>query len=126
MLRVDIAEKFDLIHEYYSPKVAGEINDMQVKLVKLRGEFMWHHHDHEDELFVVFGGTLRMKYRTQGAEREELIGPGQFIIIPHGMEHFPSSAHPDEEVTMMLLEPKSTLNTGNLRNERTVAQLERI
>lgn len=126
MLRVDIAEKLSRFSDHYSPKIVGEINDTHVKLVKVRGEFLWHHHDHEDELFLVVRGTLRMKYRQDGAEREELIGPGQFIIMPHGMEHCPSSADPNEEVSVMLLEPKTTLNTGNVENERTVAQLERI
>ena len=94
-----------------------------VKLAKLQGDFMWHHHESEDELFLVIKGELRMKVRGNGAEREVKVGPGEFIIIPHGVEHFPSA---DEETHIMLLEPKSTLNTGNLKNERTVAELERI
>ena len=101
----------------------GELNDSYVKLVKLQGEFMWHHHDNEDELFYVVKGELHMQIRENGSEREEVIRPGEFIIIPRGVEHLPSAA---EETHIMLLEPKSTLNTGNVRNERTVAELQRI
>jgi mannose-6-phosphate isomerase-like protein (cupin superfamily) len=101
----------------------GEVNEAYVKLAKLQGSFVWHHHDTEDELFLVLKGELRMKIRENGIEHEEVIHPGEFIIIPHGVEHFPSA---DEETHVMLLEPKSTLNTGNLRSERTVAELLRI
>jgi mannose-6-phosphate isomerase-like protein (cupin superfamily) len=121
--KVNLAQKFSLFHETYQPKIVGEINDTYVKLTKLQGDFMWHHHDKEDELFLVVKGALRMKIRENGSEREVVIGPGEFIIIPHGVEHFPSA---DEETHIMLLEPKTTLNTGNLRNERTVPELERI
>lgn len=123
MDKVNLAEKFSQFSEHYSPKIVGEVNDAYVKLAKLQGDFMWHHHESEDELFLVIKGELRMKVRENGAEREVRIGPGEFIIIPHGVEHFPSA---DEETHIMLLEPKSTLNTGNLKNERTVAELERI
>jgi mannose-6-phosphate isomerase-like protein (cupin superfamily) len=123
MRTVNIAQKLSLFSDHFSPKIVGEVNDLHVKLTKMKGEFMWHHHDHEDEMFLVVKGTLHMKIRENGAEREELIGPGEFIIIPHGVEHFPSAT---EEVHMMLLEPKSTLNTGNLKNERTVAKLQSI
>jgi len=123
MDKVNLAQKFSQFSEHYSPKIVGEINDSYVKLAKLQGDFMWHHHDAEDELFLVVKGELRMKIRENGAEREVTIRPGEFIIIPHGVEHFPSA---NEETHIMLLEPKSTLNTGNLQNERTLAELERI
>lgn len=123
MDKVNLARKFSLFSEYYQPKIVGEINDTYVKLVKLEGDFMWHHHDHEDELFFVLQGELRMKIREGGAEREIVIRPGEFIIVPRGVEHFPSA---DVETHVMLLEPKSTLNTGNVRNERTVPELQRI
>jgi mannose-6-phosphate isomerase-like protein (cupin superfamily) len=123
MDKVNLTQKFSLFSDHYSPKIVGEINDAFVKLVKLQGDFMWHHHETEDELFFVAKGALRMKIRENGAEREIVVRPGEFIIIPHGVEHFPSA---DEETHIMLLEPKSTLNTGNVENERTVAELQRI
>ena len=123
MDKVNLAQKLSLFTDRYSPKIVGEVNDAYVKLVKLQGDFMWHHHDHEDELFFVVKGALRMKVREHGAEREIIIHPGEFIIIPHGVEHFPSA---DEETHVMLLESKTTLNTGNVANERTVAELQRI
>jgi|ERR1700722_15892295 mannose-6-phosphate isomerase-like protein (cupin superfamily) len=123
MDKINLAQKFSLFSEHYSPKIVGEVNDAYVKLAKLQGDFMWHHHDVEDELFLVVKGALRMKIRENGTEREVVIHPGEFIIIPHGVEHFPSA---DEETHIMLLEPKSTLNTGNLENERTLAELQRI
>src|SRR4051812_37670382 len=104
---VNLAEKFGAFSEYYSPKIAGELNDSHIKLAKLNGEFMWHHHDEEDELFLVVKGLLRMKIREGGVERELKIGPGELIVIPKGMEHFPSS---DEETHVVLIEPKTTLN----------------
>jgi len=123
MDKVNLAQKFSLFNEAYKPKIIGEINDTYVKVVKIQGDFMWHHHDVEDELFFVLKGELRMKIREDGAEREVRIGPGEFIIIPHGVEHFPTA---DVETHVMLLEPKTTLNTGNVRNERTVPELQRI
>lgn len=120
---VNVAEKFSRFSDHWSPKIAGELNDSYVKLVKVKGDFVWHHHDNEDELFLIIKGTLRMGIRENGREREEKIGPGEFIIIPRGVEHRPAA---DEEVHMMLLEPKTTLNTGNVRNERTVEELGRI
>jgi mannose-6-phosphate isomerase-like protein (cupin superfamily) len=123
MDKVNLMQKFSLFSDHYSPKIVGEINDAFVKLVKLQGDFMWHHHETEDELFFVAKGALRMKVRENGAEREIVVRPGEFMIIPHGVEHFPSA---DEETHIMLLEPKSTLNTGNVENERTVAELQRI
>ena len=121
--KVNLAQKFSSFSEHYSPKIVGEVNDSYVKLAKLQGDFMWHHHETEDELFLVVKGELRMKLREQGIEREIRVGPGEFIIIPHGMEHLPSA---DEETHILLLEPKTTLNTGNLHNERTLTELEQI
>ena len=94
-----------------------------MKLVKLQGDFVWHHHDVEDELFFVVKGALRMGIREDGSERVIVIQPGEFLIIPHGVEHCPSA---DQETHIMLLEPKSTLNTGNVENERTVRELQRL
>ncbi len=123
MDKVNLAQKYSLFSEQYSPKIVGELNDSYVKLVKFQGDFVWHHHDSEDELFFVIKGEMSMKVREDGAEREIMVRPGEFIIIPRGIEHLPSAA---EETQVMLLEPKTTLNTGNLENERTVAELQRI
>jgi mannose-6-phosphate isomerase-like protein (cupin superfamily) len=117
---VNLGEKFSCFADYWSPKVVGEVNDMHVKLVKLRGEFVWHHHDTEDELFLVVAGRLRMQLRD--GDRD--VGPGELIIVPRGTEHCPLAL--TDEVQVLLLEPKTTLNTGDVRNERTVADLERI
>ncbi len=119
MDKVNIAEKFTRFADYWSPKIVGEVNDMQVKLAKLKGEFIWHHHDREDELFLVIEGRLRMRLR----DRDVVIEPGEFFIVPRGVEHLPVA---EEEVHLLLLEPKTTLNTGNVVNERTVAELGRI
>ena len=117
--KVNLAEKFSRIPDHWHPRVAGEINDMAVKLVKLKGEFMWHHHENEDELFLVVKGRLTMRLRDRTVEIKE----GEFFIVPRGVEHLPVA---EEEVHVVLLEPKTTLNTGNLRNQRTVEKLERI
>ena len=119
MQTINLRNKFDLFSDYCNPRVIGEVNDCQVKAVKLKGEFIWHHHDNEDELFLVVKGTLRMKFR----DREAVVREGEFVIVPRGVEHCPAA---DEEVHIVLIEPKSTLNTGNITNERTVAQLEQI
>ena len=119
MNTVNLNEKFSRFSDYTNPRIIGEVNDCHVKAVKLKGEFIWHHHDNEDELFLVVKGTLRMKFR----DHESRVGPGEFIIVPRGVEHCPAA---DEEVHIVLIEPKSTLNTGNITNERTVAQLEHI
>ena len=116
---MNLVDKFSQFQDHFHPRVLGEINDFAVKAVKLKGEFIWHHHDREDELFLVVKGTLRMKFRTHEATVRE----GEFVIVPHGVEHMPVA---DEEVHIILLEPKTTLNTGNIVNERTVSQLERI
>ena len=121
--KIDLAQKLSLFTDHYSPKIVGELNDSYVKLVKLKGEFVWHHHDAEDELFFVIQGALRMRVRENGSEREFTILPGEFIIIPRGVEHLPSA---DEETHIMLIEPKTTLNTGNVDSERTVRELGRI
>ena len=121
--KVNLVEKLSQFSEYYSPKIVGEVNDAHVKIVKLQGEFVWHHHDNEDELFLVVNGQLRMRYLEDGVEREMQIGPGEFVVIPRGTEHLPSA---EEETHILLLEPKSTLNTGNVHNERTVEELESI
>jgi mannose-6-phosphate isomerase-like protein (cupin superfamily) len=123
MEKVNLAQKFSLFTEHYSPKIVGEVNDAYVKLVKFQGNFMWHHHDNEDELFFVVKGAMRMKVRENGVEREFMVQPGEFIVIPRGVEHFPSA---DEETYVMLLEPQTTLNTGNVNSERTRRELQRI
>ena len=117
---VDLAETFGRFTEAWSPKIVGDVNDMHVKIVKLRGEFVWHHHDAEDELFLVVAGRLRMQLRD--GDRD--VGPGQFIIVPRGVEHCPKTL--TDEVHLLLLEPKGTLNTGNVANERTVEAPERL
>lgn len=119
MYTVNLQEKFAKFQDYWNPRVIGELNDCQVKAVKFKGEFIWHHHDHEDELFLVIKGTLRMKFR----DREAIVKEGELIIVPRGLEHLPVA---DDEVHILLLEPKTTLNTGNVVDERTVSQLERI
>jgi mannose-6-phosphate isomerase-like protein (cupin superfamily) len=119
MEKVNLEEKFSCFTECWSPKIAGELNDSYVKLVKVKGEFVWHHHANEDELFLVVKGRLVMRFR----DREVEIRPGEFLIVPRGIEHLPVA---EEETHILLLEPKSTLNTGNLRSERTVEVLERI
>ncbi len=121
---VNLAQKFATFQDHFSPKIVGELNNFQVKLVKVQGEFMWHHHDAEDEMFMVMKGLLHMKLRdADGTERDEAVRPGEFIIIPHGTEHMPYTL---EETHIILFEPASTLNTGNLQNERTVADLQKI
>jgi len=121
--KINLAHKLSQFADHYSPKIVGDLNDSYVKLVKLQGEFVWHHHDAEDELFYVVKGALRMRVLENGSEREFLIQPGEFIIIPRGVEHLPSA---EEETHIMLLEPKTTLNTGNVESDRTVKDLERI
>ena len=119
METVNLAEKFGLFQDYWSPKIAGELNDSYIKLVKLKGEFVWHHHEHEDELFLVVKGRLLIKLR----DRDIWLGEGEFVVIPKGVEHMPVA---QEEAHVLLLEPKTTLNTGNVENERTVADLQWI
>jgi mannose-6-phosphate isomerase-like protein (cupin superfamily) len=113
MDKVNLAEKFGLIHEHWKPKIVAELNGQHVKLVKVQGEFVWHQHENEDELFLVLQGRLVIRLR----DRELQLGPGEFTVIPHGVEHQPVAA---QEVQLLLLEPASTVNTGNVHSERTV------
>lgn len=117
--KVNLAQKFSQFHDHWSPKVAGEINDFAVKLVKVKGEFVWHHHEHEDELFMVIKGCLRIRLHNG----EIVLNEGEFVIIPHGVEHMPVA---EDEVHMLLFEPRETLNTGSVENERTVKDLDTI
>lgn len=119
MEKVNLAHKFGIFHDYWSPKIVGELNDSHVKLVKVKGEFVWHHHDAEDELFLVVKGRLLIRLRDGDVRLKE----GELVIIPRGVEHLPVA---EEEAHLLVLEPKSTLNTGNVQNDRTVAKLERI
>jgi mannose-6-phosphate isomerase-like protein (cupin superfamily) len=112
--KLNLEEAFARFADHWNPRVAGDINDFQLKLVKLQGAFHWHHHDIEDELFLVVAGRLRMSFR----DRVEELGPGELIIVPHGVEHCPESV--TDECHVVLLEPRTTLNTGNVENERTV------
>jgi len=142
---VDLDDKLAAFSDHWSPKVVGELNGQQVKLAKLLGEFDWHHHEHEDELFLVLRGELVLRLRGDGAEdgaqdgaqdgvqhgvqhgeagvREVVLRQGQFFIMPRGVEHQPVAR---EECSVLLFEPATTLNTGNVRSERTVAELERL
>ena len=117
--KVNIEEKLALFDERWKPKIVGELNGQYVKLVKFIGEFVWHHHDEEDELFLVLKGRFRMEFRDRSVWIEE----GEFIVVPRGVEHRPVA---EEEAHVLLFEPASTLNTGNVRDERTVAELDRI
>ncbi|MFY9646368.1 MAG: cupin domain-containing protein [Terriglobales bacterium] len=119
MSKVNIAEKFSKISEYYTPRIAAELNGQHVKFVKLNGPFVFHHHDHEDEMFLVVKGRFRMEF----SDRQEWVEEGELIVVPHGVEHRPV-AH--EECWVILFEPASTLNTGNVENERTVHELARV
>jgi mannose-6-phosphate isomerase-like protein (cupin superfamily) len=114
--KVNVAEKFSRFSEHWSPKQIAEVNDTVVKLAKLQGEFFWHHHEHEDELFLVVKGTLRILLR----DGEIVLGEGEMVVIPRGVEHLPIA---DEEAHVLLVEPRTTLNTGNVRNERTVERV---
>lgn len=116
---VNLAEKLRGITEYWNPKIVGELNGQQVRLAKARGDFVWHRHQNEDELFLVLEGVLRIELRD-GALK---LGPGEMFIVPRGIEHRPVA---EEEVHLLLFEPSSTLNTGDVRNERTVDRPERI
>jgi mannose-6-phosphate isomerase-like protein (cupin superfamily) len=109
---VNIAEKFAHIDEFWSPRIAGELNDSYVKLARIKGEFLWHHHENEDELFLVIKGRLLMKLR----DGDRWVNEGEFIVIPRGVEHMPVA---EAECHILLLEPKTTVNTGNVRSERT-------
>ena len=117
--KVNLSEKFSAFSEHWSPKVAGELNGQQVKLVKFVGDFVWHSHEHEDEMFLVVKGRFRMDYR----DGSEWIEEGEFVIVPRGLEHKPFA---EEEVWVVLFEPASTLNTGSAGGDRTVVDLDKI
>lgn len=117
--KVNLLEKFAQFHDHWSPKIVGDLNDSYVKLAKFKGEFTWHKHDHEDELFLVVKGSLLIKLRDQDLHLQE----GEFVIIPKGVEHLPIA---EEEAYIVLLEPKTTLNTGNVINEKTKKTLGRL
>ena len=117
MRKVSIAEKLAAFSEHWSPRIVGELNNQHVKLVKFQGEFVWHHHETEDELFLVIKGSFRMDYRENGRELSMTLGEGEFVIVPRQMEHRPVA---ETEVQVMLFEPAGTRNTGNVRSERTI------
>jgi mannose-6-phosphate isomerase-like protein (cupin superfamily) len=119
MNKVNIAEKFSRIPEPWMPHIVGELNGQMVKLVKSKGEFVWHHHDHEDEMFLVVKGSFRMDFRDKAVTIQE----GEFIVVPRGVEHRPVA---DQECWIMLFEPASTLNTGNVENPLTQRHLNRL
>jgi len=119
MNKINLLEKFQLFNDYWNPRIAGELNGQQVKLAKFQGEFIWHKHDDEDELFFVVKGSFRMELRNKTIDLNE----GEMLIIPRGVEHKPVA---DEEVWVMLFEPASTLNTGNVMDEKTKTILENI
>ncbi len=119
MQKVNLAEKLARFSEHWSPKIVGELNGQEVKLVKLRGEFVWHRHDAEDEMFLVLRGRLALHFRDRVVTLDE----GEFVVVPKGVEHKPVA---EDEVHALLFEPAATLNTGNVRNERTVEAPERL
>ncbi len=119
MQKVNVAEKFASIPEAWKPRIAGELNGQMVKLGKFKGEFVWHHHEHEDELFLVVKGRFRMELRDRNIWLEE----GEFLVVPRGVEHRPVA---EQEAWVLLFEPATTLNTGNVQNERTLHELERV
>jgi mannose-6-phosphate isomerase-like protein (cupin superfamily) len=119
MEKVNIAEKLALIPDHWNPHIAGRLNGQDVRLSKIQGEFIWHHHDGADELFLVIKGRLKMRFRTHDVE----VNPGEFLIVPAGVEHLPTA---EEETHLLLFEPAETLNTGNVRDERTRDALQTI
>src|ERR1044071_2103025 len=119
MDRVNLTEKLSHFDDHWNPRIVGELNGQHVKLVKFAGPFVWHHHEHEDELFLVVKGRFRMEFRDRNVDLAE----GEFLIVPPGVEHRPGA---DEEVHVLLFEPATTLNTGNVRSEVTRDELERI
>lgn len=118
--KVNLLEKFNNFHEHWSPKLVGVVNDTHIRIVKLKGEFVWHSHENEDELFLVVKGKLVMKLRDQ---EDILLEEGEMVIIPKGVDHMPVA---EEEAYVLLVEPSTTLNTGNVQNERTVKHIEKI
>ena len=128
MNKINLREKFSLIQDYWNPRIVGELNGQYLKLVKFKGPFTWHHHDNEDEMFLVVRGRFLMEFREEGgtsaaAHRELWLEEGEFCIVPRGVEHRPVAP---EEVEVLLFEPASTLNTGNVRDEFTVPELDWI
>jgi mannose-6-phosphate isomerase-like protein (cupin superfamily) len=119
MEKINVAEKLSLFQDHFSPKIVGDLNDHQVKVVKLQGDFVWHKHDTEDEMFLVVAGRMTIRFR----DGDVVLGPGEMIIVPKGVEHMPTS---EEETHVVLIEPATTLNTGDAGGARTVANLERI
>ena len=119
MDKVNLEEKFDLFNDYWSPKIVGELNGQYVKLAKLKGEFMWHHHDDEDELFLVVKGQLTIELR----DKDIVLKEGEFFIVPRGVEHRPVA---EEEAQVLLFEPKSTLNTGSAGGAQTIEEPQEI
>jgi mannose-6-phosphate isomerase-like protein (cupin superfamily) len=116
---INLAEKLGRIRDYWNPRIIGDLNGQHVKLARVKGEFVWHFHENEDELFLVLEGTLRLEFR----DGEVTLGPGEMWIVPRGVEHRPIA---EEEVHLLLFEPASTLNTGNVKNENTVEDPQRI
>ena len=123
MDKINLNDKLALIKEHWKPHIVGDLNNQQVKLVKFQGPFTWHHHDNEDELFLVIKGRFRMEYREDGGEQSIWLKPGELVIVPRGVEHRPVA---DEEAHVLLFEPATTLNTGNVENELTVHNLARL
>ncbi len=119
MEKINLAEKLSLFQDHFSPKIVGDLNDHQVKVVKLQGDFVWHKHDSEDEMFLVVAGRMTIRFRDGDVE----LSPGEMIIVPKGVEHMPTA---EEETHVVLIEPSTTLNTGDAGGARTVADLERI
>jgi len=119
MDKVNVAEKLSLFQDYWKPRIVAELNGQQVKVVKLRGPFVWHQHEREDEMFLVVRGSLRLEFRERVVE----LLPGELLVVPRGVEHRPVA---ENEVEVLLFEPASTVNTGNVRDERTVPEPERI
>lgn len=119
MNKINVAEKMDLFQDYWKPKILGEVNDSLIKAAKFKGEFLWHVHEDEDEMFFVVKGQLTVRFR----DRDEVVGEGEFIIVPRGVVHMPVA---EEEVHVLLVEAKTTVNTGDVKNERTVETLERL
>jgi len=124
MQKLNLSQKLSLINDHWNPRIAGELNGQYVKLVKFQGPFTWHHHENEDELFMVVKGRFRMDYRDESAANQEVwIEEGELIIVPRGVEHCPVA---EEECEVLLFEPKSTLNTGNVRDQFTKPELQNI
>jgi len=123
MDKINLAQKLSIINDHWNPRIVGELNNQYLKLVKFKGSFTWHHHEDEDEMFLVVKGRFRMDFREDGNARAQWIETGEFIIVPRGVEHRPFA---EEECEVLLFEPASTLNTGNVEDEFTRKQLERV